>query len=571
MFQPDRAIEVTSPLRGSAYRIGGRLVLTAKHLVETGAIAQVKDQRNFGTVQAAIAWVAKDADIALLELPDEIESVESVQLGQLPPARTGETIDFQMYGWPQWGTTLRENDKRAAGGRQVDGIIYLADTSPDGLLVIEPQRIPFGVSSAGSDWSGMSGAAVICDGLVIAVQSAHHNPRRPQAATPLSAIAQDWQWQSLLQKHGIEAKLAIAQTEIKEPRIEPPFFFPPAIGSSTFVGRNHELDQLHHRLQTSNQVAISAISGMGGVGKTELAWQYAHRYQSHYPAGIWWVNASRITLEALTLSVRMHLPEPPDSLQSDVTRMQWVYQQWLERFPQGLRLLVCDDVDDYQTLRSLLPRDNRFRVLLTTRLQLAQPVQRVDLDVLKKAPAFRLLRELVNDDSRVAQEVNLAKQLTEWVGRLPLGIELIGRHLANHPSLALSKLLERLEQQKIKAKALQQRYPVNLQAAFEVSWNSLDESARQLAGLLSVFEIASIDRQWVTDCLKGWDEEAIEEAEAQLINRSLTAFENGRFLLHTLLHRFFQLKLDTELEATAEKLKQNGLLRIFGETLANWN
>jgi len=259
-FQPRRAIEVLSPKYGSAYRIGGRLILTAKHLVEYGEIAQVRDKKSFGTVEVAIAWVAKDADIALLELPDTVEPVEPVQLGQLPPARAGETIDFQMYGWPQWGTTPRGGEKRAAGGHQVPGVIYLADTSPDGLLVIEPQRIPWGVSPSGSDWIGMSGAAIISDGLLIAVQSAHYNPDRPQAleATPLTQVSQDLKWQSLLKQHGLETDLAIAQLKAAESRIEPPYFFPPTIGSNTFVGRKHDLEDLHQLLQTTNAVATLA-------------------------------------------------------------------------------------------------------------------------------------------------------------------------------------------------------------------------------------------------------------------------------------------------------------------------
>jgi hypothetical protein len=64
-------------------------------------------------------------------------------------------------------------------------------------------------------------------------------------------------------------------------------------GTPNFVGRSAELEQIHKQLQQRSQVAISAISGMGGIGKTELALQYAriHCREETYPGGICWLRA----------------------------------------------------------------------------------------------------------------------------------------------------------------------------------------------------------------------------------------------------------------------------------------
>ncbi len=427
-FEPGRSIEIMSPSYGSGYRLGGRLVLTAAHLVaEVGAACRVRSKQplqSFSEVQAKVAWKAQGWDIALIELPEDIDPCEAVVLGRLPQSSAGETIGFQMYGYPRWARTQREGDKTAAGGRQIEGVIYLADTSPDGLLVLEAQRLPpEGASSSNSDWSGASGGAVVCGGCVVAVQSQHQNPQRPASleAASLVRVEDDEQWRKVLQQYGIRPELQLVQLDDRlSPTIPAPYFYPRDLGSSTFVGREAELKQLHERLETTSQVGIVAATGMGGIGKTELAWQYVHQYQSHYPAGIWWMSAATVVGEVLTYGIRMQLPPAPDHLETDAARVQWYYDRWLEAVPQGKRLLVWDDVSDYTKVRSLLPQDGRYRVLLTTRAKLGSPVQRLELGVLQPEAALELLRRRIGSDPALTVAVGDGRndiEMLEWAAR----------------------------------------------------------------------------------------------------------------------------------------------------------
>ena len=208
-FEPERAVEIVGPAYGSGYRIGGRLVLTAAHLFPAGAgsACRVRSKPTFGTVAATVAWIAPDMDIAVIALSADVAGREPVVFGALPSGP--EKVRFDLYGWPKWARTTYLDKTPKAGGRHIEGWIYVADTSPDGLLVLEPTRVPEAPAPGedGSAWQGISGAAVVCDGLVVAVQRQHQNPRRPASleAEPLAKVYGDAGWRRLLEQHGVPA------------------------------------------------------------------------------------------------------------------------------------------------------------------------------------------------------------------------------------------------------------------------------------------------------------------------------------------------------------------------------
>ncbi len=78
-----------------------------------------------------------------------------------------------------------------------------------------------------------------------------------------------------------------------------------------FVGRSEELDHLHTMLQQERWGGIrpAMLTGLGGVGKTQLAVEYAYRYSSHYPGGVYWINAAQDWLtELANLAINVGLP-----------------------------------------------------------------------------------------------------------------------------------------------------------------------------------------------------------------------------------------------------------------------
>ena len=331
----------------------------------------------------------------------------------------------------------------------------------------------------------------------------------------------------------------------KDAEVSPPFYYPSDRGSTTFVGRGEELERLRELLNSSERVAIAAATGMGGIGKTELAWQYARQCErdGSYPAGIWWlgVRGANLSSQILSHSLRMGLGQPPDELLEEAEKVQWCFDRWGQAL-EGKRLLILDDATDYLTIRALLPQDERYHVLLTTRRQLGQPVKRLDLGVLKRAAAFRLLRQLVDDDERIKAELKTAVALCDWLGRLPLGIELVGRYLARKPDMSFVMLLGRLEKQKLQALALRKvpdemAYQLPLEAAIELSWQALGDEAQELGCLLSLFALAPIPWRLVEGCDEQMDAEELGELrDEELLGGSLLERSGpGEYQLHQVI------------------------------------
>ena len=321
----------------------------------------------------------------------------------------------------------------------------------------------------------------------------------------------------------------------------------PYSGVVEFVGRDAVMLQLHQMLQQGHRVAVFAIAGMGGVGKTELALQYALKYQSAYPAGICWLSARSVDVGTQIVQFGRSLLDL--NLPEDVKLLEQVRFCW-RHWQSGEVLLVFDDVTDYAAIKPYLPPStaSHFKVLITTRLRLGASVKQLELEVLDESAALELLESLVGGD-RVQMERDCAQQLCAQLGYLPLGLELVGRYLVRKPDLLLATMLQRLQQKRLATRALCQTdadmtAQLGVAAAFELSWEILSESAKPLGYLLSLFAAAPIPWWLVEKCLADQDSETLEETrDSELLNLHLLQRTNpGTYRLHPLIRDFFQTK-----------------------------
>jgi hypothetical protein len=347
-------------------------------------------------------------------------------------------------------------------------------------------------------------------------------------------------------------------------------------GTGKFVGRTQALKDLHAQLMT-HPSGVVAIVGMGGMGKSELAIQYASSYQSAYPGGICWINARsgdvltqliQYCQLQLGLGLPQELARQPLSLTDMATgvgdsryeakarglegsfripRVHTAIQQrlatwYVAHWPlAGDVLIVLDDMVTLANSKPLLDRlPPRFRKLITSRDPLLDAsFYTLSLAVLHPDDALELLTALVGH--RIQAEPDAAQALCEALGYLPLGVELVGRYLSTHPFFSVAVVRQSLS---LKSQQLMPQ-PLSMMAnqrgvwaAFELSWEPLDEPAQQLAQMLSFF--APGDVAWdlveqvmaVTDL----DETALTAAKTKLYQQSLLQTADGQTLrLHPLV------------------------------------
>ncbi|USR89544.1 tetratricopeptide repeat protein [Phormidium yuhuli AB48] len=319
-----------------------------------------------------------------------------------------------------------------------------------------------------------------------------------------------------------------------------------------FVGREVALAELSALFADVDQVAIAAaLSGMGGLGKTELAWQWAQQeYEAGtFPGGVVWLDmVAGNPAEQLLLFYQTEFQQPvPEELPTLAQRLAYCWQHWPQ---QGAVLLVLDDVvreRDGATL-SLFRPGGQFRVLWTTRERWTG-VQDYRLDTLSDEAARQLLSSYL-DGTRLEAEPEALGELLRWFDGLPLGLELAARYLALDEFLSIADYLQGLHLTHDSLDVtVEMAYPYGLEAALAFSWARLeDEAARRLALRLGLYGAAAIP-------LTAEEQQDWREPLRKLVNLNLLEREAADSLrLHPLVRQFLRQRLAVALstEARAE-------------------
>jgi WD40 repeat protein len=322
----------------------------------------------------------------------------------------------------------------------------------------------------------------------------------------------------LLVRTGVDAARLVlvgsATRKAATPDPDAPFIVP-FPRNPDFVGRAGDLARLHASLvgPGSGPVGIrpAGLTGMGGIGKTQLAVEYVYRYRESYPDGIFWVNAADPPAQGLAHIGGRLCPEV--RTESSDRQLQVAFEE-LNRRPDAL--LVFDNLEDpAQLARPVgsegIPLNLAPRVLFTTRHRELGRFHAIEVSVLPEEPALQLLlhhesRRTIRDNPNHA-ELPDGKAICRLLGWLPLALELAGAFLGEWPDICLADYRKRLQAEgclptldtELAHLALVNFQPIHdaaVAATLNTQWDALkraDETARLLLRVAGQFaEAASI-------------------------------------------------------------------------------
>ncbi len=209
-----------------------------------------------------------------------------------------------------------------------------------------------------------------------------------------------------------------------------------------FTGREEVLKKLHEALSSGSAAALSqpqALSGLGGIGKTQTAVEYAYRYRDQYTAVLWTRAELREALASSFVALAQVLDLPAKNEQDQNVVIAAV-RRWLEQ--QTGWLLIFDNADDIPLVREFLPSGGTGQVLLTTRAQAMGPVaQRIEIDEMPPAEGARFLLQRAGYKAPTDADRQLAEQISITLGGLPLALDQAGAFIEETPS-SLAEYLE---------------------------------------------------------------------------------------------------------------------------------
>ncbi|MFL4906024.1 tetratricopeptide repeat protein [Streptomyces sp. MMS24-I2-30] len=324
--------------------------------------------------------------------------------------------------------------------------------------------------------------------------------------------------------------------------------------SASFSGRKEELHELTHSLAPEGKAIPLLISGLPGVGKTEIVLQIAgnaKRNLGWFAGGALFTDmqgydeARYVTAEQALASLLRALAIPPEHIPNGLEDRSRLFRATLAAYATRRRriLLIIDNASSIDQVQPLLPSDAVNAVMITSRDNLDLNARRHSLKVLPSTASVDLLQSMLKNtngvhDTRVEEDPDSAKEIARLCGNLPLALQICGALLADFPGRPLTSMKQSLSRAHSRLGHLE-RDTRTVTAAFDVSYQRLTEDQARLFRLIPINPGVDVSSRAVARLA------AIEESAADRLLQDLARVHLvepgdtwGRWRLHDLIRLY---------------------------------
>ncbi|HLZ58773.1 MAG TPA: FxSxx-COOH system tetratricopeptide repeat protein [Ktedonosporobacter sp.] len=271
-----------------------------------------------------------------------------------------------------------------------------------------------------------------------------------------------------------------------------------------FTGREELLLMLEQTLLDKGNVALTqsyALCGLGGIGKTQLALEYAYRSREQYQA-VFWVRAASLATLSTDLGALAHLLALPEHESAEQQIVIEAVRGWFSR-NQGW-LLILDNADDLTLLKDFVPTAGHGHLLLTTRAQatgklaISVEVEKMDLEegillLLHRAKLLAAGTSLAQvQDPMLLQ----ARHLVQALDGLPLAIDQAAAYI-EESGCSLEEYLQLYEERRMdllkRASAALPDYPETVASTWSLSFQQVEQANEAAAHLLRLCAFLDAD------------------------------------------------------------------------------
>lgn len=340
-----------------------------------------------------------------------------------------------------------------------------------------------------------------------------------------------------------------------------------------FTGRASFVRELGDRIATAegSVMAVSALAGIGGVGKTTLAVHVAHQARKHFPDGQLYVDlqgaGSRAAEPETVLGAFLRALGTADSaIPESLDERAALYRSTLD----GRRILILlDNAHDAAQIRPLLPGTTGCAALVTSRVRMVDlaGAHLVDLDVMSPEEALQLFTRIVGEE-RINSERKAALDVVAACGFLPLAIRIAASRLASRRTWTVSVLAAKLADERRRLDELQAG-DLAVKATFELGYGQLEPAQARAFRLLGLADGPDISLA-AAAALLNLEVHAAEDLLEALVDTSLVeSAAPGRYRYHDLVRLYARSCAERDEQPPVEReLALSRLLDFYLATAA---